>query len=477
MQNSKSTIENQPEETEKEREEAQFRRMTDTPIAKLVLQLGLPTTVSMLITNIYNMADSKFVGNLGTSANGAISVVLALMAIIQAFGFMFGHGAGSNIGRLLGAHEKEKARNYSATSFYLGLATGFAILVFGLLFQDDFMYLLGSTDTILPYAKEYSTYILIAAPLMVVSCVMNNILRYEGKASFAMIGLVSGGVLNIFGDWLLTVVIPLGVTGAGISTAVSQLVSAVILSIPFIRGKVQSSLNPRYLSGDIKLIFSILSIGFPSLLRQGLNSVSTTILNHVCQPYGDAAIAAMGNVAKVMGALFCVGLGIGQGFQPVCGFNFGAKKYKRVKESFWFTLKFGFGLLTFMAALGLCFAEPVIRFFNDDPEVVRIGALAMRFQSASLISLSFTVMGNMLFQSAGKSGRASFLATARSGLFFIPVLLLFSKAFGLLGIQLSQAVADVLAACVTMPIVMAFLKKLPDENSDEEKTVGSPAAE
>lgn len=438
--------------------------MTETPVSKLVLQLGLPTTISMLITNLYNLVDSKFVGNLGTSQSGSISIVLALMAIIQAFGFMFGHGAGSNIGRLLGGHDKEKARNYSATSFYLGFATGLVILVFGLLFQEDFMYLLGSTDTILPYAIDYSTYILLAAPFMVISCVMNNILRYEGKATFAMIGLVSGGLLNILGDYLLISVFDMGVAGAGISTAVSQVISTMILAVPFIRRKVQSSLNPRYFSFDGKLIFAILAIGFPSLIRQGLNSISTTILNQVCKPYGDAAIAAMGNVAKVMGALFCVGLGIGQGFQPVCGFNFGAKKYKRVKEAYWFTLKFGLLLLGGMAVLGFAFAEPVIRFFRDDDEVVRIGALAMRFQSASLISLSFTVMGNMLFQSAGKSGRASFLATARSGLFFIPILLLFSKLFGLLGIQMAQAIADVLAACITMPIVLVFLRSLPDED-------------
>ena len=218
----------------------QYDKMTKTPINKLVLQLGLPTTVSMLVTSVYNMADTFFVSQLGTSVSGATGVVFALMAIINAFGFMFGHGAGSNISRKLGAHDIKSARKFASTSFFLSLLCGTLICILGFLFHSPFMRLLGSTDSILPHAIEYSTWILIAAPAMASSCVMNNILRYEGKAFFAMLGLASGGILNIFGDMFLIFVLKLGVRGAGISTAVSQYISMAILISPFLRGKVQS---------------------------------------------------------------------------------------------------------------------------------------------------------------------------------------------------------------------------------------------
>ena len=309
-----------------------YDKMTKTPINKLVLQLGLPTTVSMLVTSVYNMADTFFVSQLGTSVSGATGVVFALMAIINAFGFMFGHGAGSNISRKLGAHDIKSARKFASTSFFLSLLCGTLICILGFLFHSPFMHLLGSTDSILPYAIEYSTWILIAAPAMASSCVMNNILRYEGKAFFAMLGLASGGILNIFGDMFLIFVLKLGVRGAGISTAVSQYISMAILISPFLRGKVQSRLSIRYVTHQFEDVTNILATGFPSLMRQGLNSVSVMVLNRFAGPYGDAAIAAMSIVTRIINFLFCVALGIGQGFQPVSAFNYGAGKPDNVKK-------------------------------------------------------------------------------------------------------------------------------------------------
>lgn len=451
--------------------------MTETPVNKLVLQLGLPTTISMLVTNIYSMADTYFVSDLGTSQSGAVGIVFALMAIIQAFGFMFGHGAGSNIGRLLGAHEKERAGKFATTSLFWGVICGLIILGMGLTYQDSLMRLLGSTETILPYAKEYSRYILIAAPAMVAGCVMNNILRYEGMATFAMVGLVSGGLLNILGDFLLINVAGLGVSGAGIATGCSQLISMIILLVPFITGKTQSKFTFRGVftkaDGMVaavngKLVGSIIAIGLPSLMRQGLNSVSTMVLNSSAKPYGDAAIAAMSIAARVIGFMFCVGLGVGQGFQPVAGFNYGARKYSRVRKAFWFTYTFAVALLAVVAVVGFIFAEPIITFFRDDPEVIPIGTKALRFQAASLVCLPMTVAGNMLFQSTGKSVRATFLAMTRSGLYFIPVVLILSRIWGLTGIECSQAIADFLAALTTLPIVVFFLKRLPADGEATE---------
>ena len=330
----------------------QYDKMTKTPVNKLVLQLGLPTTVSMLVTSVYNMADTFFVSQLGTSVSGATGVVFALMAIINAFGFMFGHGAGSNISRKLGAHDVESARKFASTSFFLSLLCGALICILGFLFHAPFMRLLGSTDSILPHAIEYSTWILIAAPAMASSCVMNNILRYEGKAFFAMLGLASGGILNIFGDMFLIFVLKLGVRGAGISTAISQYISMAILISPFLRGKVQSRLNIRYVTRQFSDVSNILATGFPSLMRQGLNSVSVMVLNRFAGPYGDAAIAAMSIVTRIINFLFCVALGIGQGFQPVSAFNYGAGKYKRIYEG----MRKGFFICIFisLAASAIC---------------------------------------------------------------------------------------------------------------------------
>lgn len=451
---------------QEDRAQAQYRKMTETPIPKLVLTLGIPTTISMLVTNIYNMADTFFVGTLGTSASGATGVVFGLMGIIQAFGFMLGHGAGSNISRRLGSREVDKARMYAATSFYASLGAGLLILLFGFCFQDPLLRLLGSTDSILPYARDYSTWILLAAPAMAGSCVMNNILRYEGKATFAMCGLVSGGLLNILGDYLLIQFFSLGISGAGISTAVSQYISAGILLVPFVTKKVQSRVTPRFVSHRFGDLLTILITGLPSMMRQGLGSISTMVLNGCAGPYGDAAIAAMSIVSRVMNFLFCIGLGVGQGFQPVSAFNYGAKKYSRTKDAALFTCFFSMVVLAVAAAFGWVFAGPIVTLFREDPDVIAIGTFALQAHCIALCFLPISVCGNMLFQSIGKSGRATFLASSRSGLFFIPIVLLLNWCMGLTGLQIAQAVADILSALVTLPLVWSFLRHLPPDGAE-----------
>ena len=451
---------------QEDRAQAQYRKMTETPIPKLVLTLGIPTTISMLVTNIYNMADTFFVGTLGTSASGATGVVFGLMGIIQAFGFMLGHGAGSNISRRLGSREVDKARMYAATSFYASLGAGLLILLFGFCFQDPLLRLLGSTDSILPYARDYSTWILLAAPAMAGSCVMNNILRYEGKATFAMCGLVSGGLLNILGDYLLIQVFSLGISGAGISTAVSQYISAGILLVPFVTKKVQSRVPPRFVSHRFGDLLTILTTGLPSMMRQGLGSISTMVLNGCAGPYGDAAIAAMSIVSRVMNFLFCIGLGVGQGFQPVSAFNYGAKKYSRTKDAALFTCFFSMVVLAVAAVFGWVFAGPIVTLFREDPDVIAIGTFALQAHCIALCFLPISVCGNMLFQSIGKSGRATFLASSRSGLFFIPIVLLLNWCMGLTGLQIAQAVADILSALVTLPLVWSFLRHLPPDGAE-----------
>ncbi len=438
-----------------------YIKMTETPVSRLIVSLGIPTTISMLVTSFYNMADTFFVGRIDTSASGAVGVVFGLMAIIQAFGFMFGHGAGSIIARKLGQRKQEDASVTASTSFACSLIAGLMIMVFGLLFVDPLMRLLGSTETILPYSRTYGTYILIAAPIMTGSCVLNNILRYEGRAMFAMVGLTTGGMLNIFGDWLLMTKFSMGMDGAGISTACSQCVSFFLLFYMFLSGKTQSKLSVRKCSWKINAIMNIVKTGFPSMMRQGLSSISTMILNGYAGAYTDAAVAAMSIVNRICFFIFAVGLGLGQGFQPVCAFNYGAKKYARVKKSFWFTVMAGEVMLGAFAVVGMFMSSELIGLFRDDPAVIEIGTFALRVQFISLFFIPLTVCGNMMFQSVGANGRATFLSALRSGLCFIPFLIVLTALFDLAGIQVSQAVADVATFVLTVPFVMSFFRKMP----------------
>lgn len=439
---------------------AQYKKMTETPIPKLVLMLGIPTTISMLVTNIYNMADTYFVGKIGNSASGAVGIVFGLMAVIQAFGFMFGHGAGSIISRQLGAKNVESASRFASTAFVCSLLAGVGITVFGFLFLNPFMRLLGSTETILPYAGTYGTFILLAAPFMASSCVLNNILRYEGRAAFAMIGLTTGSVLNIFGDWLLMQKFHLGVMGAGISTGVSQVVSFCILLMMFLNGKTESKLAVKWITKDIRDVLLICKTGFPSLMRQGLASVGTMVLNRQAKIYGDAAVAAMSIVNRICFFIFSFALGIGQGFQPVSAFNYGAKKYKRVRSAFYFTWAAGEILLGSIAIVGMILAPQLVGFFRDDAEVIAIGNVALQAQLTALFFQPLAVCANMLFQSIGKNAIATFLSVLRSGLCFIPVILILSRVLGLTGVEISQTIADILTFIISLPFAVWFLREL-----------------
>jgi len=437
-----------------------YDKMTKEPVSKLVLKLGIPTTISMLVTSLYNMADTFFVGTLGNSASGAVGVVFGLMAIIQALGFMFGHGAGSIIARRLGAQDTESAINYASVSFFSAVFAGTVFGSVGLLVINPLMRLFGSTDTILPYAKDYGRFILITTPIMMASFVLNNILRYEGKAYLAMIGLTTGGILNIVLDPILIYKCNMGISGAGLATAFSQCVSFIILLSMFLRKKTQSRLVFSRFTANLRNLPLIMQTGFPSLVRQGLSSVASMCLNHYAGFYNDSAIAAMSIVNRICFFIFAVGLGIGQGFQPVCGFNYGAKKYDRVKKAFLFTLAVGEGLLGVLAIVGIFASGQLIGCFRDDVEVIKIGTTALRYQLIALFFQPITICATMLFQSVGANKLATFFSMLRSGLMFIPLLAVLHHFIGLAGVQSAQAIADVLTFMITLPVVIWFMKKL-----------------
>ena len=454
--------------------ELQFKKMTETPVWKLVIILGIPTTISMLITNIYNMADTYFVSTMGTAEGGAPSVVFSIMAILQAFGFMFGHGAGSHVSRLLGAKDDERAGKFASSSLLLSTACGLIMMIFGLIFLEPLMWFLGSNQEILPHAMDYARWIFIGAPALTASCVFNNVLRYEGKATFAMIGLTSGGILNIFLDYIFIARLHMGTTGAGLATAISQYVSLMILIMPYLMGKTQSKIS--FKKGFISpgIVWDIVTTGFPSLIRQGLGSISTAMLNVQARFYGTAAIAAMGYVSKTVQFIFCVGLGIGQGFQPVSAFNYGARKYSRVKKGSYVTMAFGLAFIGALSVVCFALAPQIISFFNseNDALIAEIGAQALRFNCAVLWVLPFTVVGNMMFQSIGKRIPAILLSALQNGVAFIPMIYLLpmicEKIYGngLMGLELAQPAAYVITAAITLPVTVVFLSKLPGDGEE-----------
>ena len=443
-----------------EKQEQKFHQMTETPVSTLICRLALPCIVSMLVTAFYNMADTFFVGMLkSNSATGAVGVVFSLMAIIQAVGFFFGHGSGNFISRELGRQNFEEASNMAATGFFSAIAAGALICALGQLFLEPLATLLGSTPTILPYTKAYLRVILLGAPWMTSSLVLNNQLRFQGSAAYAMVGIASGAVLNIALDPLLIFTFHLGVAGAAWATIISQFVSFCLLLIGCSRGG-----NLRIHISRVQRKWSyyemIVRGGLPSLARQGLASVATICLNRAAGPYGDAAIAAMGVVQRIMMFGGSAMIGFGQGFQPVCGFNYGAKLYQRVKEGFWFCVKSSTVFLLAVSALGFLFAPQLIALFRDDPEVIACGAAALRFQCVTFFTTGWTVMSNMMLQTIGKTGPATFMAMARQGIFFIPLVYILSHCFGLAGVQMTQSVADCLAFLCAIPLSRRALKEM-----------------
>lgn len=443
-------------------QEEKFQMMTEAPIPPLIGKLAVPTIISMLITSFYNMADTFFVGRLGTSATAAVGVVFPVMAIIQALGFFCGHGSGNSISRKLGSRDTKTAEQLAATGFFGALFLGIVVLVLGIVFLNPLSVLLGSTETILPYTKAYLRIILFGAPYMTAQLVLNNQIRFQGNAFYSMIGITTGAVLNIVLDPIFIFVLGMGISGAALATIISQFVSFLLL-LYGIRVSRCIPIRLRNVYFKPERLKEIAGGGLPSLFRQGLSSFATMTLNIAANPYGDAAIAAMSVVSRIAMFAGSALIGFGQGFQPVCGFNYGAKKYRRVQEAFWFCVKISAVVLFVLAVLGGIFAGQLVEIFRKDPEVIRIGTVALRFQCLTFVLNGWIIMNNMMMQTMGKTTYASILAASRQGLFFIPALLILPGFLGLLGIQMAQAVADVLSFIITTVIYRIVRKDLDRE--------------
>lgn len=440
-------------------QQQQFIKMTEHSIPKLILSLSIPTVISMLSTSIYNMADTFFVSQLGTSATAAVGIVFSIMAIIQSIGFTLGMGAGSIISRLLGQQDRESACITASTAFFAALVAGVLIAICGQIWIEPLMQLLGATDTVLPYATSYATYIFWGAPFICASFVMNNILRSEGKATFSMIALASGGLINILLDPFFIFVLDLGTAGAAIATLISQFIGFCIFIQFFFRKKSIVHLSYKYISPRFRVYRSIVSNGFPSLCRQGLASISTVLLNVQAAAFGDAAIAGMSIVTRIVMMVASVMVGVGQGFTPVSGYNYGAKNYKRVRKAYWFTMFLGFCFLSVSAITLYLFAPQLIAFFRDDLDVIATGTRALRFQAITLPLHAIIVSTNMLMQSTGKIKQATFLACNRQGVFLLPLLAILPSLLGLTGVEIAQAGADFFSFLMAIPYIIWFMKR------------------
>ena len=444
----------------------QYEKMTGTKIPGLVISLAIPTTISMLITSLYNLADTAFVGQLGNASTGAIGVAFSFMTVLQSFGFLNGHGGGINASVALGRQDNEKANRYASSAFCGSFFLGLLFAVLGLVFLEPLVYLLGSTETIAPLAESYLRNILVAGPFVTTSFTMNNMLRYEGKAKLGTVGMMVGAVLNVGLDPVFIFVFHMGVAGAGLATAISQCISFSILLFMFLSGRSSLRLSLRLVSTDVHDWINIFTTGLPSLLRQGLASLSAMLLNNYAAAYGDAAVAAMSVVTRVSMVIFSVSLGIGQGFQPVSSYNYGAKLYSRVREAFRFTLIASLIFMFIVSSTIMLLAPSVIALFRNDPDVITIGTRALRLYCFSLYFMPITMCTEMQLQSTGQKASASLLASMRGGLLFIPLLIVLSSLRGLSGLQEAQPLAYLLMIPIAVVFGVRFFRRLPEEEHE-----------
>ena len=443
------------------KQEEQFKKMTETPIPRLIISLAVPTVISMLVSAIYNSADAYFVSRIGTSASGAVGVVFSLMAIIQAIGFAVGMGSGSIISRLLGEKRNDEASKIASSALFLGIFFGLVIILVMSFKMPYFMKTFGATDTILPHAVSYGRYIVFGAPFMMGVYALNNILRYQGNAKYGMFGVASGAILNIGLDPLFIFVFKLGTGGAALATLVSQVISFFILLSFFIAGKSAVKLSISNVSRSIVTYLQIFKIGLPSLARQGFASVGVTLLNRSARAYGDAAVASMSIVGKIFMIIFAVMLGIGQGYQPVLGINYGAKNFDRVRKAYYYTLSLCLLVAVVLGTPVFIFARQVMSIFTENDElVIEYGITALRAQCFALALIPVNNICSTTLQVTGKSWTATFIACMRQGIFFIPLILTLPHYFGLLGVQYSQPIADAVTSLCALPFGIAFIKSL-----------------
>ena len=449
-------------------QETRRMMLLNDPIPRVIPKMAIPTIVAFLITSIYSLADTYFVSSLGTNATAAVSVNASLDQMIMMCGSMLAMGANSYIARLLGEGDEKKASQVLSTSFFAAFAIGALLLVFGSIFMVPMVRLLGATPTCEQYSIDYATYILLAAPFMASNFVMNQCLRSEGSATLSMVGMGFGGILNIILDPIFIFGMDMGVAGASLATAISKLVSFAILVFPYVTRRSLLHLSIRNFKPTKDIISKVVSVGSSSMFRNGLNVISAILLNNIAGGISDSVLAAVGVSNKIMMFPFCIILGFGNGFQPVAGFNWGAKRFNRVEESYKFSAKISLIGSAVMALLIALFCDKlIILFAGTDMEMRRIGAFCILAQCIALPVHAWVAIVNMFCVGLGNAKGAMVLATSRQGSCFIPVVHLMALLFGAYGVASVQALADVLSMLLALPIMASMKKKLERAKSGD----------
>ncbi len=435
--------------------------LLNEPISTLIPKMAIPTIVAFLINSIYSLADTYFVSSLGTNATAAVSVNASLDQLIMMCGSLLAVGANSYIARLLGEGNEKKASQVLSTAFFTAFGFGAILSVIGLTFMHPMVRLLGATPTCEQYAIDYATYVLYAAPFMASSFVMNQCLRSEGSATLSMVGMGFGGILNVVLDPIFIFYFDMGVAGASLATAISKWVSFAILIFPYLTKRSLLHLHIRNFYPSRDIIVKVISVGSSSFFRSGLSVVAAILLNSIAGSISDSVLAAVGVCNKVMMFPFSIILGFGTGFQPVAGFNWGAKRFDRVHESYRFCSKVAFIGATIMAVLVTVFADTlVVLFAGTDEEMRRIGVICMISQCIALPIHAWVAIVNMLCSGLGNAKGALALSTARQGSCFLPILYPLAWVFGAYGIACVQALADVLTLVLAVPILRSMRKTI-----------------
>ena len=433
--------------------------LTQAPVHRVIGAMAIPTIISMLLTSMYNLVDTFFVGKINTQSTAAVGIVFSVMFFIQAFSFFFGNGSGNYISRQLGAQNTKDAEVMASTGLFYTLVFSLIVMLLGWIFLEPISILLGSTPTILPYTRQYLGISLLGTPFIMGTFCINNQMRFQGFTKYSVYGAISGSIINCLLDPVFIFGFSMGVSGAAVASVIGQICGFVIMLIMSQKEGVIHYTHRR-ISFEGRFVKEIIAGGTPSISRQGLASVSTITLNSVAGNYGDAAIAAMSIVTRISMFIFSVIVGLGQGFQPMCGFCYGAKLYDRVKEGFWFSTKIGTLFLLFWSVVLIIFSGEVVSLFRDDPEVIAIGIPALRYQMIIFPACSFMMMANMMMQTCRKTIRANILAASRQGLFFIPLIFVLPYFYGLFGVEICQAVSDIISLIVTIPIVWSAFKEM-----------------
>lgn len=442
------------------RQERRQELMLTCPMPSLIFKMAYPTMISFVVTALYNLVDAYFVSTLGTAATGAVGVNFALDQIVLLAGSFFAMGANSYIARLLGACRTDRAGQVLSTSLLSAVITGTLVMIGGLVFLEPMVRLMGAPATVVPYAMDYASYILYAAPYMAANFVLNQCLRSEGSSLLSLVGMFTGAVLNTALDPLFIFVFDWGIKGAAAATALSKLVSFFILITPYLRRKTLVSLSPRKIRFDRDIVTEVSRMGAPSLLRMSLSVVATVLLNNLAGQYSDSTLAAVSVVSKVTTLLNGVIMGYGQGFQPVAGFNWGAKRYDRVREAYRFASVSAISMVTVLSIIAGIFAPQILALFTEtDTEMIAMGVFSLRAQCLVMPSFAWGVVVNMLFAGIGKARGSLLMSVSRQGIFLLPLLALLPSLLGLNGVLLVQAAADL----CTLIMILYFHRQISRE--------------